>query len=248
MMLSNLYKQKSMAVLYRVLIALGLTAVILLPLYLLWYPAPLNAALNIHKLILLIVVINVGLAALLTVLFFNPARKDHKLNMRVISLIQLIVFSVGFYYFVQVRPAWLVQHQDRVYVVQPAFAVYPSQMNAFERLKAQPWGKPELKTVKFSELKFKRNTQLQQSVAGVGIEYQPQEFSDYDQHFAASNAQPLVGLQQLNTQNEIDTAIKPYAQQAQLWLPLRSSLNGQDMVVLLDAQGAMLGVVALRPW
>lgn len=248
MMLVDLFKQKGVAALYRVLITLGLTTVILLPLYLLWYPAPLNAALNINQLILLIVAINVGLAALLTVLFFNPTRKDHKFNMRVISLIQLAVFAVGFYYFVQVRPAWLVQHQDRVYVVQPAFAIYPSHMNVFEQFKAQPWGKPVLKTVKFSEFKFKRNTQLQQSVVGEGVEYQPQEFSDYEQHFAASNAQPLLGLRQFNTQNEIDTAIKPYAQQAQLWLPLRSSVNGQDMVALLDAQGAMLGIVALRPW
>lgn len=245
--LNNLYKRKFVATMKRVFISFIIILMIILPLYFLWYPFPLNHALKVNKLISFIILINIGLAGLFTFFFYDLNRKDNKLNMMLITIIQILIFIYGFYYFIQIRPAWLIQHEDRINIIQPAFIVYPVDMSFLDKLMIQSWGKPQFKTVKFSEVPLKRQLQVFQSTEGVGIEYQPLEYISYDANFAVKYSKALSELVIYNNENEVKEILNSYSK-AERWLPLRSSLNGQDMVVLINGEGEVLGMVNLKPW
>ncbi|WP_343619386.1 hypothetical protein [Acinetobacter proteolyticus] len=248
MTLNNLYRQKTVVTIYRVFISFFLISLITVPLYFLWYPYPFNKILDINHLILMIFLIDIVLAGLFTFIFFDSKRKDNKLNMRIITIIQIAAFLFGFYFFVQVRPAWLVQHQDRIYLVQPWSGIFPEKTNKFEQLLSQPWLGPEFKSVKFSEEKIKKQNQIYQSVSGIGLEYQPLEYHSFDQDSAMRYAQNISQLQQFNSQNDINAVLKNYSQQPKLWLALRSPENTKDMVILLNNNGSVIDIVDLRPW
>lgn len=247
MRINWLYKKKIVATTFRILISFTLIFCIVFPLYFIWYPYPFNKAVDVDRLVFLIFIIDVCLAGILTFIFFNPARKDNNLNMKLITFIQILIFIYGFYYFVQIRPVWLVQHEDRINIIQPAFIVYPVDMSFLDKLLIQSWGKPQFKTVKFSEVPLKRQLQVFQSTEGVGIEYQPLEYISYDADFALKYSKTLSELVIYNNENEVKEILNSYSK-AERWLPLRSSLNGQDMVVLINGEGEVLGVVNLKPW
>ncbi|MFV5593233.1 hypothetical protein [Acinetobacter junii] len=245
--LNNLYKRKFVATLNRIFVSFIIISIIILPLYFLWYPYPLNHALEVNKLVGFIIIINTGLAGLFTFFFYDSNRKDNNLNMKLITFIQILVFIYGFYYFVQIRPAWLVQHEDRINIIQPAFIVYPVDMSFLDKLMIQSWGKPQFKTVKFSEIPLKRQLQVFQSTEGAGIEYQPLEYISYDADFSLKYSKTLSELVIYNNEDEVKEILNSYSK-TERWLPLRSSLNGQDMVVLINGKGEVLGVVNLKPW
>lgn len=248
MSVKQLYKLKLSATCYKVLFSSLIIATIVIPLYFFWFPYPLNQSLNINKMIVNIFFVNISLVVLLTFIFFNPERKDNKVNMLIISFFQVVAFFVGLYYLVQVRPAWLVHHQDRIYLVQTSSTIYPENVGVYEKVIDQVFGRVQLKTVKFSDNPSEYQDQLNQSVSGVGIEYQPLEYRGYDKGFALKYAQPVSNLLKYNTKNKVSEKLEGYSRQAKLWLPLRSSANGQDMVVLLDDKGSMVAIVALNPW
>lgn len=239
---------KLKASIYRIIVSFFLIITILLPLYLLWYPYPLNLSLNINKLIFIILSVNFFISLIFTYLFYNPNRKDNKINMIIVSVIQVLAFFVGFYFFTMIRPAWLVQHQEKIYIVQPSSVIYPENLNIIEKLIRESWSGPVLRTVKFSKILSEQQIQLVQSTSGEGIEYQPLNYKKFDNRFALEYAKPVPLLHKFNTSKELNDILKDVSSKNYMWLPLRSTVNGNDMVVLINNKGELIKIVALKPW
>lgn len=239
-------KAKAFAILKRFLISISLILLILIPIYFVWYPWSLGKALELHKIIILILMINL-IISIMGGVFFNPRRKDNKNNMLFISVIQCIAFLLAFFFVVQGRPVWLVQHQDRIYVIQSA-SVNTYEQNSYLDFFSQPWLGPELKTVRFSDSAMIRERQLFDSVSGSGIEFQPKKYFAYDPQFANLFTKEIVELELFNNKERIRYALKNQDIASIKWLPVKTTNDGIDMVAILDKDGQFIKIVDLRPW
>lgn len=110
--------------------------------FLLWYPSPLDAALGVADIFLLLLCIDVIVGPLLTLLVAKQSKKTLKMDLLVIGILQLAALSYGLYIVAQGRPVWMVYDNNRFEVVQAFEAVtQPGSSSPFQlRLTGAQWG------------------------------------------------------------------------------------------------------------
>jgi hypothetical protein len=86
--------------------------------YGLWYPAPLDAALGVGAIFLMLLGIDITLGPLLTLVVYKPLKSNLKFDLSVIACVQLAALLYGLYTVGSARPAYLVFTKDRFDLVQ----------------------------------------------------------------------------------------------------------------------------------
>lgn len=213
-----------------------------------WYPYPLNKAVGVTHIFLMMLGIDMVLGPFFTWLVYKEGKKSLKFDLIVIILIQIIALAYGAYKIVDGRPAWLVYNVDRFELVknneivknpektQPQF-IHPS------------WFKPQFVAAEFAKDKKQKNKEMfAEIMSGISIAQRPERYVEMSQ--AKSKIQQRgISLKELNDINDKEDVARILAKypEANAYLPLKASAI--DMTVLINKEkGEVVKIVDLRPW
>lgn len=217
--------------------------------YWVWYPAPLDRAIGVTHIFLLMLGVDVILGPLLTFAVFQRHKKSLKFDLSVIVLIQLAALAYGLFTVAQGRPAWLVFNVDRFDVVRAYEVDQRNLGSARPAFRTSSLTGPKWAVAKLPSDPTVQGRLLSESLAG-GPDL-PQRPEYYDELSTAiemlqARAKPLDDLQAFNAKSELERVLARWPQ-ADAWLPLMS--NELPMVVLLQRSSGQVETIAdLRPW
>ena len=214
-----------------------------------WFPFPHRHLADGQRLFWVMVGVDVVCGPLLTLVLFNPAksRRELRLDLSLVAVIQLAALAYGLYSISLARPVIQAFETDRFTVVSAA-EIDPGQLpQAPPAWRTLPWNGPRLigtRPARNDEILLDIDLSLQ----GIGPGARPSWWQPYEQSIPAVQkrmkkladlraARPAAG------QALIDQAVRQTGQplEALFYLPLTSRKKLDDWIVLLDAQANIAG-------
>lgn len=214
-----------------------------------WFPFPHRHLADGQRLFWVMVGVDVVCGPLLTLVLFNPAksRRELRLDLSLVAVIQLAALAYGLYSISLARPVIQAFETDRFAVVSAA-EIDPGQLpQAPPAWRTLPWNGPRLigtRPARNDEMLLDIDLSLQ----GIGPGARPSWWQPYEQSIPAvqrrmkkladlRSARPAAG------QALIDQAVRQTGQplEALFYLPLTSRKKLDDWIVLLDAQANIAG-------
>ena len=214
-----------------------------------WFPFPHRHLADGQRLFWVMVGVDVVCGPLLTLVLFNPAksRRELRLDLSLVAVIQLAALAYGLYSISLARPVIQAFETDRFTVVSAA-EIDPGQLpQAPPAWRTLPWNGPRLigtRPARNDEMLLDIDLSLQ----GIGPGARPSWWQPYEQSIPAVQrrmkkladlraARPAAG------QALIDQAVRQTGQplEALFYLPLTSRKKLDDWIVLLDAQANIAG-------
>ena len=194
--------------------------------------------------------VDVVCGPLLTLVLFNPAksRRELRLDLSLVAVIQLAALAYGLYSISLARPVIQAFETDRFAVVSAA-EIDPGQLpQAPPAWRTLPWNGPRLVGVRAPRDGNETLYSIELSLQGVEPSARPDWWQPYEQSIPAvqrrmkkladlRSARPAAG------QALIDQAVRQTGQplEALFYLPLTSRKKLDDWIVLLDAQANIAG-------
>ncbi len=202
----------------------------------LWYPSPLDIALGVADIFLLLLCIDVIVGPLLTLLVAKKGKKTLKMDLFTIGTLQLIALSYGLYIVAQGRPVWMVYDNNRFEVVQAFEAVtQPDSSSHFQlRMTGAQWGAVI--------------DSVPAPIARGDAYYQQQFLQAYDVVAinAGSRAIPIDVLKRFNDPAKVDELLRYYPE-ANGYIPMVA--KEKALVVLVNKSvGEPIAIVDASPW
>jgi hypothetical protein len=216
-----------------------------------WYPAPLDRALDVRHIYFLVLAVDVTLGPVITFIIFNPRkrRRELLLDMACVIAVQLAALGYGQWAIAQGRPAWLVFNADRFDLTQASDIAARYQAHAAPAYRHAPWTGPRwVASVNPTDPAQRNELVLESAGGGADLPQRPDLFTPLAGQKAAllAKAFPLEKLNQFNLPVQVKKALAPWPQ-ADAWLPLMARVR--PMTVLIQrSTGQPLAVVDLRPW
>lgn len=233
------------------LLSAALAAVVLALMLTVWYPWPLFEMAGGHRLIFILIGVQVTLGPLITFIIFKAGKKGLKFDLTVIALAQLAALTYGIHTMFLARPIYIAFAVDQFELVT-ARDIDPQDLAQAIR--------PEFKRLSLSRPRYiavvpptdprERSKLVGAVMQGKDLYMFPQYYVPYEQeaHSALERAKPLRILLE-----RAPGAVQGYlsssgrTEESVTFLPLRS--RHADAVVLLDAvSGAPLKVLRVEPW
>ncbi|OTG96541.1 type IV pilin accessory protein [Acinetobacter sp. ANC 3832] len=214
-----------------------------------WYPSPINKALGVTHIFLMMLAIDVVIGPILGWFVYKEGKKSLKFDLMVIIFLQMIALGYGIYSIAQARPAWLVFNVDRFELVKNNEIDRSHIIKAKPEYQSSPFLKPEYVAVKNIENNKEKNELMMQEIfKGVSLAQRPELYQPLDlaKGEIQKRCQKLDILIQFNDQNDVNKILAKFPQ-ATAWLPLQT--HSIDMVVLINKEKAgVVEIVDLRPW
>lgn len=228
-------------------VALGLAALCLV--FGLWYPSPLDAALGVTSIFLILLGVDIVLGPLFTLLVSKENKTSLKFDWSVIALIQISAFVYGMYIVAIGRPVWMVFSVDRFDLVQ-AYQVDNMYIeNAKAEFRQLAWFGPKWAAAKLPENLEERNQLTFESLfGGADLPTRPDLFVPIveSKNEIVKNARPLSELNNFNSEQDISSIMQKWPE-ANAFLPMMCRVK--PMTVLIKHEtGNVIAVVDLRPW
>ena len=216
----------------------------------LWYPAPLQDAVGVTEIYLLLLLVDVVVGPLLTLLVFKVGKKTLVLDMTAILLLQCAALGYGLWTVAEGRPAWLVFNSGRFDLVQALEIDERKLDEAADSYRHPSWlgprwvgavtpeglvGRPDLRMADF----LKNGTTFTQ---------RPQLYRPLEEMADAmrQGMQPLASLNRFNPDERVSATLAGWPD-ADGWLPLMA--QAQPKVVLMRKDTAsVVAIVDLNPW
>lgn len=204
-----------------------------------WYPAPLDKALGVGFIFMMMIAIDVIVGPLLGLVVYKEGKKTLKMDLTVIILIQVIAVSYGMYSIAQARPVWI------------AFNHYRFELVRNNELKTENITHAQPQFVAVKQATDPQEQQIEQMSAmlnGISLAQYPERYISLDQAKTQiqSQVRDLSQLKQWNDEEMIQAVFSQYPQ-ANGWLPLET--YGLAMVILVNKESAeVIKIVDLRPW
>ncbi|ENW88366.1 hypothetical protein F906_00275 [Acinetobacter pseudolwoffii] len=212
-----------------------------------WYPQPLDKALGVSFIFLMMIAIDVIVGPLLGLLVYKEGKKTLKMDLGVIIAVQVLAFGYGMYNLMQGRPVWLVQNGHVFELVRHSDLVvqdngHPDYNNH------TTWAGPKAVAIDYGKTYKEKGDWLMKDMADVPAAFRPSRYTLLQQAKLdlQENQQSLDKLFQFNAPVAVEQVKAKYPQ-ADAWLPLRG--GDMDMVVLMNKEKAeVIKIVDLRPW
>lgn len=227
-----------------VLIACSVALVV----FLLWYPVPLNTAVGVTYIFLMMLSIDMVLGPFFTWLVYKEGKKSLKFDLTIIILIQILALGFGLYKIADGRPIWIVFNVDRFELVKNNEIIIQHIENVSEPFRQNSYLKPKFAATQFAnDAKTRTADLMTELVDGVSIAQRPERYIPLEKakNQILKRSQPLGLLNKYNTRQQVQQILSQYPD-AKTYLPL--SATKQDMTVLLNHQGEVIKIVNLRPW
>lgn len=214
-----------------------------------WYPTPLDKALGVTHLFLMLLAIDVVIGPLFSLLVYKEGKKTLKFDLSFIIILQVCAFSYGFYAIAQGRPAWIVFDSLNFTVVKNSDIETKNIDQAKAEFQQSSWFKPTFVTTQFSSVPSQK-TLLNSATKPQSNLYI--RYPAYFTNFASAkmrmrlSALPLSLLEKYNDKKIIDKMIEKNPK-TDAWIALSAPV--QDMVVFINKEkGEVVKIVDLRPW
>jgi hypothetical protein len=215
----------------------------------LWYPGAYFEAMGGKALLITLVGVDVCIGPLLTLVVFNPAKKELRRDLAIIATVQLVALLYGAWVTFGARPVYLVFANDHFDVVAA------NELDAADLAAAPPEFRqlsltgPRVIGVRMPESVNERNALMSALLVGKDLQNFPRYYVPYAElsDEVGKSAKPLNAL--LKTHPKASDAIRAAAVEARrpesllLYVPLRARLRA--MVAVLDAKD--LHVITLAP-
>ena len=122
------WKQRFYAMAIHSLFSLLLLSIALFIVFYLWYPSPLDKAMGVGNIFWIILSIDLILGPLLTFAIFNPKKKELKIDLLIIVIIQSTAYLYGLHTVAQGRPVFNVFVVDDIEFVRAIDLKYKSNI------------------------------------------------------------------------------------------------------------------------
>lgn len=225
-------------------------AIVLLATYLifgLWYPQPLDKALGVSFIFMMMITIDVIVGPLLSLVVYKEGKKTLKMDLSVIIAVQVLAFTYGMYNLMQGRPVWLVQNGHVFELVRHSDVIV--QDNGHPDYDSYTtWTGPKVVAINYGKTLKEKGDWLFKDIADVPAAYRPSRYTSLQQAKLdiQEQQQSLNKLAQFND-NAAVIQVKTKYTKADTWLPLRG--GDIDMVVLINSKvPEVLAIVDLHPW
>lgn len=237
-------------------IHLGVSVVIalcsMLVVFRLWYPAPLQAAVGVTDIFLLVLIVDVIIGPLLTLVVYKVGKKTLIFDLTVIALLQATALCYGLYSVSEGRPAWLVFGGDRFDLVR-VLDVDGRKQNIegaiAEEYRSASWLGPQwVAAVNPADVGARNDLAFESLMGGFDLPQRPDLYAPLATQASEIKAHlfELGELDEFNDAAEVASVLSNWPQ-ADAWLPMMASV--EPMVVLMRSETAeVVAVVDLRPW
>jgi hypothetical protein len=250
--LTSLNRWKAAAIHLGISAAIGISVVALM--LALWYPQHYFAAMGGDTLIMLLIGVDVVIGPLITLIIFDPKKKNLRFDLAVIALLQSAALAYGCGVMFKARPVY------NVFVVDRFEVIAANAVDDESREKA----KPDFRGLSLTGPKLagaleptdpKRQLDIVMSAAGGGNDLSnfPDLFVPYDDVKARAGqaARPLAELVRHQPQDapvvRSFVAASGRAEDAMGYLPMKA--RNRDMAVVVDRKtGDVVGIVPVNPW
>lgn len=223
--------------------------------FLLWYPGVFSYASGVSRIFLLLLIVDVVLGPVITLIVFNPLKKELKRDLLIVVLVQAAALFYGMHSVFIARPVYMVFSVDRFEVV------YANDISADDLVKvANPayrqlpiWGVLTAAAVLPPNSEDRNNILFSAVAGGPDVQHMPQYYVAYTevQSSVVNRIQDISDLYKLNADKSeiIDSLVRKYSD-AHIeigFMPFQAKSN--DLAVILDKKtAAILEVVKLSPW
>lgn len=227
--------------------SLLLAIVIVLWIFLIWYPAPLAKATDVTHLFLMMIAIDVIIGPALGFLVYKEAKKTLNFDLTVIIALQLSALCYGIYHIAEGRPVWIVYNVDRFELIRKNDIVENNIQNILPIYRETSLFRPKFVATEFSKNTAERNQNMFEEVlGGISIAQRPERYIPLEKVRSKINqkSQKIALLNQFNLPEDVDLILKKYPE-ANGWFPLKAP--SKDMVVLIN-KDKVIAIVDLRPW
>lgn len=224
-----------------------IAALVVCAMLLLWYPQPYFRASGGQTLLLLLIGVDVVVGPLLTLIVFDPRKKNLRLDLAVIAVLQLAALAYGTWIMFNARPVYVAFTGDRFELVEANAIDASDQAKAGPGFRTLPLAGPQVVGTRLPVDAEERDRMgLAAMVGGLGLF--PQHYVPYADvaRAALARAQPLAKLRARHPERagEIDAWVaasgKPEA--SLRFVPLQARHG--DMSVVIDARsGEVQGVL-----
>lgn len=225
-------------------------AIALLATYLIfcvWYPQPLDKALGVGFIFMMMIAIDVIVGPLLGLLVYKEGKKTLKMDLSVIIAVQVLAFTYGMYNLTQGRPVWLVQNGHVFEIVRNSDVI--AQDNAHPDYDSHTtWTGPKVVAINYGQTQEEKGEWLLKDMSNLPASCRPSRYTSLQQAKSdiQEQKQSLNQLVQFNDTATVEQVKMKYVN-ADAWMPLRG--GDIDMVVLINSQvPEVVAIVDLRPW
>ncbi len=200
-----------------------------------WYPSPLDVALGVTDVFILLLCVDVIVGPLLTLLVAKRGKNTLRMDLAVIGALQLIALGYGLHIVAQGRPVWLVYNNKYFDVIQAYEAVVSA-----EELRSEfslPYTGPLWAAVT-----------PESAVLGADASYRQDSLVAFNSlaSQAVMDANPIAILKRFNDPAKVDQVLKQYPL-ADGYIPM--SAKKQSLIVLVNkSDQKLIAILALAPW
>lgn len=230
-------------------ISFFIALIIIWVIFYLWYPAPLEKAVGVTNIFLMMLAIDVVIGPALGLLVYKEGKKTLKLDLTVIILLQVLALVYGLYNIAKGRPVWIVQNENLFELVRYNDLVSDGIEKAAPQYQDPSWLKPQFVTIKQAKTMADQNKLVFEAVmSGTSLSMRPEYYTslNLENRKMIENAQNLKALLEFNEPEKVQKILSKNSE-ADAWLPLRAT--SVDMVVLINKEKReVVKIVDLRPW
>lgn len=223
--------------------------------FLVWYPWPFSFATGVTAIFVLLLSVDVIIGPCITLIVFNPAKKELKRDLTIVLLLQIGALLYGLHIVQIERPVYYVFGVDRFDLVYASDLTPENLAQVTDaRFKTAPLTGPELVAAYIPGSDKERNEILFNAMArGEDLPQLPQYYVPYAERKqqVLDKAQPLDKLKPFNSarESEISSLIEKYSsiKEGVGFLPLRGKVEDLAVIVRKDS-AEILEIKDLKPW
>ena len=216
-----------------------------------WHPDPLQKAVGVTRIFLIMLGIDVVLGPLLTLIVASSKeKKTLKFDLSVIFIVQLAAYLYGMHSIAVSRPTYVAFDKIRFEIVQADSVLRDSEKTILSEYQKNPWFSPQWVAVRpykdFEEQNQRTFLELQQDISPAmqADLYQPIDGGTWRE--IKKTQHTLDELEKYNDTQQVKQILATHPE-ADSYQPLKAP--AADMTVLLDSkQQKIIAVVDLRPW
>ncbi|WP_094576919.1 TfpX/TfpZ family type IV pilin accessory protein [Kingella denitrificans] len=215
-----------------------------------WHPNPLQKAVGVTHIFLMMLGIDVVLGPLLTLLVASSKeKKTLKFDLSVIAAVQLAAYLYGMHSIAVSRPVYIAFDKLRFEVVQADSVVRATDKTILPEYQSNPLLAPQWVSVRpYKDAAEQNQRTMLEMQEGISPSMMADLYQPLNDGWGGmlERKHGLDELKQYNPAEQVAKELAAYPQ-ADSYLPMKAP--SVDMVVLLDSrQKQVLGIVDLRPW
>lgn len=215
-----------------------------------WHPDPLQKAVGVTHIFLMMLGIDVVLGPLLTLLVASSKeKKTLKFDLSVIAAVQLAAYLYGMHSIAVSRPVYIAFDKLRFEVVQADSVVRATDKTILPEYQSNPLFAPQWVLVRpYKDAAEQNQRTMLEMQEGISPSMMADLYQPLNDGWGGmlERKHGLDELKQYNPAEQVAKELAAYPQ-ADSYLPMKAP--SVDMAVLLDSrQKQVLGIVDLRPW